>query len=247
MKLLLKVAVVKMKILIAFILSLQTMAFDHGHTDLQNLLETTVKIEKNQSLVNYKAIKSSPYLLNNYLKKLSSVRTLQFNKWTRSQRLSFLINAYNAFTIKLIVDNYPVRTIKDLGPLFSSPWKKRFFTLLEQPRSLDWIEHQKIRKEYDEPRIHFAVVCASISCPNLQRVAFTADNLEVLLDKSAVSFLKDKNKNHIKDETIYLSKIFKWYGEDFKDLNKFLSNIMGTKIPKDIEWLTYNWDLNEWN
>jgi hypothetical protein len=241
-----KEAAAKMTLLFAFIISLKTMAFDHSHSDFQNLLSQSVKKNKRQNLINYKAIKSSPKLLDQYLDKLSSVSLLQYNKWNDSQKLSFLINSYNAFTIKLIVENYPVKTIKTIGPFYSSPWKKRFFNLLNQPRSLDWIEHDKIRKDFSEPRIHFAVVCASISCPNIQPIAYTSENLNALLDSAANSFLNDKDKNYIKDDIIYLSKIFKWYGEDFGNLQSFLSKYMGQKIPKEIEWLSYDWGLNEW-
>ncbi|MGL1903800.1 MAG: DUF547 domain-containing protein [Fibrobacterales bacterium] len=165
------------------------------------------------------------------------------------EKLAYLINAYNFYTLKLIVDNYPVKSIKDLGGVFSSPWSKEFIPLFKgfNNVSLDDIEHKMIRKEFDEPRIHFAVVCASIGCPPLRNEAFTAQNLPQQLQSQAVTFLKDPSKNYIKGTKLYLSKIFDWYGSDFDKQHgsylKFIQNILDTK-HNDIEWLDYDWNLN---
>lgn len=244
---LINLAVVNMKGLLLFLISLNLYAFDHGHTDFQKLLDKNLKIEKKQSLINYLAIKKSPALLERYLKELSSVKIEDYNSWNRQQQLAFLINSYNAFTIKLIIENYPVESIKDIGTFFQSPWNKTFFTLLEKKRSLDWIEHKKIRKEFNEPRIHFAVVCASISCPNLQSKVFVAKELDKQLEAAAIFFINDREKNAVIGKKLYLSKIFKWYGADFQDMKLFVKRRISENVNTDkIEWLDYDWSLNEW-
>ncbi|MGL1937380.1 MAG: DUF547 domain-containing protein [Fibrobacterales bacterium] len=165
------------------------------------------------------------------------------------EKLAYLINVYNYYTLKLIVDNYPVKSIRDLGGVFSSPWSKEFITLFKgfNNFSLDDIEHKMIRKEFDEPRIHFAVVCASIGCPPLRDEAFTAQNLTQQLQSQAETFLNDTSKNYVKGNKLYLSKIFDWYGGDFnKQHGSYLSFIQKKLNTKnsDIEWLEYDWNLN---
>jgi hypothetical protein len=236
-----------MKLLVIFLFLFNAYAYEHEHKDFQKLLDKYVKVENKQSLVNYNEIKKDP-LLDKYLEKLSAVKESEYNKWTKDQQLAFLINAYNAFTIKLINNHYPLKSIKDIGSFFSGPWSKSFFTLLDRKRTLDWVEHKKIRKDFSEPRIHFAVVCASISCPNLQKTVYTEKNLEELLEKGAKFFLSDKNKNYVKDNKLYLSKIFKWYSGDFKDVKNFAIKRMNLKEEiKEIKYLSYDWSLNEWN
>ncbi|WP_127717569.1 DUF547 domain-containing protein [Halobacteriovorax sp. HLS] len=247
MNLQVKLVVVKMRILLLFLYSFSLYAFDHNHTDFQNLLDKNLKVEKKQALINYRAIKKSPLLLEAYLKKLSSVTTSQYDSWNREQRLAFLINAYNAFTIELIIRNYPVKSIRDIGTFFQSPWNKTFFTLLDKKRSLDWLEHKKIRKDFKEPRIHFAVVCASMSCPNLQTKVFVAKNLEKQLESAAIYFINDQKKNTVIGKKLYLSKIFKWYGSDFQDMRLFIKRRLSEDVKtEEIEWLDYDWSLNEW-
>lgn len=224
-------------------------AFDHTHKLWQKVLDENVTVKNRQSLVNYKKIKESPIILNKYLLQLSSIKAKEFQTFNKDQKLALLINAYNAQTIKLIIDHYPVESIKDIGSFFSSPFKKDFFVFLGHKRNLDWIEHEAIRKKFKEPRIHFAVVCASISCPSLQKKAFTEKNLDKLLDFSASSFINNTNKNDFKDGTLYLSKIFKWYRLDFKGLRAFIKKYSRNKSITNktpISWLNYNWDLNEW-
>ena len=170
----------------------------------------------------------------------------QFKKLPENERLAYLINAYNYYTIELILNHYPTKSIRDL----KKPWKRKFISLFTDGVvvSLDEIEHEWIRKNFDEPRIHFAVVCASIGCPELRNEAFTASMLHKQLDEQALAFLMDKSKNRIEDDELMLSKIFKWYGDDFK--NKYggyipyVQKILKTKHD-DVEWLDYDWNLNE--
>ena len=147
---------------------------------------------------------------------LSAVTPAAFGAFTRPQQMAFLINAYNAFTIELVLTEYPkLKSIKDVT-VFGSPWKKPFFTLLGEQRHLDWIEHEQLRPKYNEPRIHTAIVCASIGCPALRSEAFTSDKLEEQLEDGMRRFLGDATRNRAALDKLEVSSIFKWFREDFE-------------------------------
>lgn len=235
-------------------------AFDHSHKIWDELLQENVKLNGSVSTVNYKNIQAKPDKLNSYLQKISTISEADFNNWEKNQKLAFLINVYNAFTVKLIVDNYPVKSIKDIGELFSSPWKKKFFKLFGEVRHLDWLEHERIRPIFNEPQVHFALVCASKGCPALQKEAFVGNSLGQQLYFSTRLFLKDKTRNEVLfDKSIMnISSIFKWYKDDFvkssgsveafiipfiTDDNIEIMKRLGT--PYKINYLDYDWALNE--
>jgi len=232
------------------LLSFRTFAFDHDHTALSKILSEALKIEGAQTLVNYKQLKKSPRQLDAYLETLSNLKKSEYDRFSKDQKLALMINAYNAFTLKLMRDAWPVKSIRDLGSLFTNPWKKEFFKLLGQERHLDWIEHEVIRKEFNEPRIHFAVNCASIGCPALRQEAFIASKLDSQLEEQAKMFLNDKSKNTIKNGKAYLSKIFEWYGDDFikeeKNILIVLNQWRDDKFKEDskIDYLDYDWAAN---
>ncbi|MFQ5444750.1 MAG: DUF547 domain-containing protein [Nitrospinales bacterium] len=136
---------------------------------------------------------------------------------TREEKLSFWINVYNIMAVKMVLDNYPVESIKDAGSLFKSVWKKPVGVVGGKQRTLNEIEHEILRK-MGEPRIHVAIVCASVSCPDLRRGAFTPEDLEAQLDEQMKSFLKNQQKGmriDSKKGRLYLSSIFDWFEEDF--------------------------------
>lgn len=248
--------------------------FDHQHQMFTQVLGDVVKLspDKKQTRVDYAQLNKQPNTLNEYLAVLSAVKQSDYQLWTDHEQLSFLINAYNGFTLQLIMQNYAkfkngkVESIKDLGGFFSSPWKKSFFTLLDEKHSLDDIEHNMIRVWFERPRVHAALVCAAVSCPPLRNEAFVGDYLTQQLDDQMRQFLSDEQRNTIKvsDNTVYLSAIFKWYGEDFekgqqgfnsiKDLIKVYQADMAddpqqlTWLHKqgfDIRYLDYDWRLND--
>jgi hypothetical protein len=238
--------------------SAESEGFDHSHTKFTEVLKNFVIVSGPKSTVNYKALKKSPSQLNDYLADLSSVPMTDYKTFNKKQQMAFLINAYNSFTLKLIIDNYPVESIKDIGGLFSSPWKKEFFKLWGKDMYLDKIEHKILRKKFNEPRIHFAVNCASIGCPALRGEAFTAERLDVQLEEQAKIFLRDSSRNFIKKDKkeIYLSKIFDWFEEDFEKgsstVQKFVAPYMtdDAELQKemvkfDVEHTDYDWKLNE--
>jgi hypothetical protein len=234
--------------------------FQHQQWD-QLLKKNVVNIESGRSTqVNYLGMKQDQAVLKQYLHTLSEVSTETFNKWSKPEQLAFLINAYNAWTVELILTKYPkLDSIKELGSLFRSPWKKEFILLLDETRSLDNIEQVLIRGNFKEPRIHFAVNCASIGCPALRAEAYQSDVLEMQLTEATNLFLSDSSRNRLKGDELQLSKIFKWYQDDFEQqqtlaqfLVKYAKALNLTEEQKqavingdiDIEYLDYDWSLN---
>lgn len=193
-------------------------------------------------LFNYSRLMENPKIIEQAIIELNSLNKREYSKISNNAKLSWLINLYNTYTIKLILDNYPIKSIRKI----TSPWDKKIVPLFGKKVSLNYIEHSIIRKEFKEPRIHFALVCAAISCPPIRTEAYTANNLEIqLLDQEKI-FLNNKDKNFIKENTLYLSKIFKWYGDDFNihgSLKKYLANYYKLNKVK-IKYNDYNWDLN---
>ena len=220
------------------LLSSQTYAFDHSHQTLDKLLDTIVTEKGPQSFVDYDYLKAQPETLNNYLAQLEAVSKNDFDNWDKNQQLAFLINAYNAFTLKLILNNYPgIESIRDLGGLIiSSPWKKKFFTLFGKKASLDYIEHDVLREEYNEPRIHFAVNCASIGCPALQKRAYIASQLDEQLEKATIQFMRDPERNRFdkNKKLLEISSIFNWFTGDFTKQGS-LKNFIAPYISNDPE------------
>ena len=193
--------------------------------------------------------------LDTYLQKLSAHHPNDKN-WSKEEQLAYWMNAYNAFTVQLILDNYPLESIKDIVsgpniPFVNSPWDIKFINIEGAKYDLGNIEHNFLRKRFDEPRIHFGINCASISCPVLPQFAFNADKVYEQLDEQTRLFFKDASKNKIEQNKLQLSKIFKWFGGDFKKdgktLQEFINQYTDTKIDSNasIEYLDYNWNLNE--
>ena len=229
--------------------------FDHSYGLYEKLLDKYTVIEGKQTLVDYRAIKENPEEILNIISNLSSVTREEYKRFTRNQKLAFLINTYNAFTIKLIVDNYPITSIKKIGWFFQSPWKRKVVNIFNKTYTLDNIEHGLIRKKFKEPRIHFAVNCASMGCPSLLKKPFVATLLEEQLHAAAKNFLTNTGKNRYDPESnkIYISKIFKWYGSDWKKMKKvhymryiekFIPEIVG-KNPS-LRYTDYDWSLNNY-
>jgi hypothetical protein len=242
-----------MKILLLLSLSIKVFAFDQAHTKFNTILSKYVQLEGKQSFFKYKELKANPAVFNDYLKELESVERSDYKGFTKDQQLSFWINAYNAYTIKLIMDNYPLDSIKDIGSIFSGPLDKDFIKLKlrDKKYTLNDIEHKTIRKYFKEPRIHFAVNCASMGCPSLLNEAFIAVKLNEQLERAASNFLLNTEKNAFisKDKELLLSKIFKWYGDDFKpkfgSVEGFVSKYITFPKGTEIEWDDYSWKLNE--
>jgi Protein of unknown function, DUF547 len=173
--------------------------------------------DQKQSRVDYAGFKADRAELKKVLDAFSAVSRTEFDAWPKPQQMAFLINAYNAFTVELILTEYPnLKSIKDLGSFLSSPWKKKFFKLLGEERHLDWIEHEQLRPNYADPRIHAAVNCASIGCPALRDEVFTAAKLDAQLDDGMQRFMSDRTRNRVSNGKLEVSSIFKWFREDWE-------------------------------
>lgn len=238
------------------------------HSQWTNLLKQNVLAIDNghSTAVNYANFKQQETQLKAYLTQLSKVSRTEFDSWSKQKQLAFLINAYNAWTVEFILTKYPdLDSIKDLGSLFKSPWDKSFIPLLGKTVSLNDIEHGLIRGSgrYNDPRIHFAVNCASIGCPALREEAYTADKLEKQLTEQTKRFLTDASRNQFDKNSARISSIFKWYKEDFekgyggaKSLQNFIllyANVLKLNEEQklalknnniDVDFLDYNWNLN---
>lgn len=211
-----------------------------SHNTFNNLLQKHVTTAGN---VNYKGFKSDRAKLRAYIVSLGE--NTPTDDWSKEEKLAYWINAYNALTVDLILRNYPLKSIKDI----KKPWDQRLWKLGEKWQNLNDIEHKILRK-MDEPRIHFAINCASFSCPPLLNEAFTAEKLEQQLIQVTKVFLADSRRNTITPDKIEISKIFKWFSKDFKQngsLIDFLNTYSDVKINAKAKkkYKDYNWDLNE--
>lgn len=245
-------------------------AFDHGYAGWTALLRRHVVLLRGgqESQVRYDGFAADRAALKGVLDGLSSVGAAAFEGFGRTQQMAFLVNAYNAFTVELILTRWPrLESIKDLGTLFQSPWKPKWVPLLGAKVSLDDIEHEMLRRRgrYDDPRVHFAVNCASIGCPALREEAFVAERLDAQLDEQASRFMSDRTRNRHNPARgrLEVSKIFDWFGEDFRlghrgiaSLPAFLARhadaladapadrerIRAQQVP--VVFLDYDWKLN---
>ena len=209
--------------------------------------ELLQKHVSNSGIVNYKSLKTEHEKLLSYIYILDLAYTSNsFQSFSQEEKIAFWINAYNAITVDLILRNYPVKSIKDID----KPWKQKLWKFGSKMHNLDEIEHKILRK-MNEPRIHFALVCAAISCPKLYNKAFTPESLDKDLTKLTKEFLADPSKNSISEEQVEISKIFQWFTGDFKtkeqSLIDFLNLYSEIQISADakVKFKVYNWKLNE--
>ena len=255
----------------ALVAATQAHALDHTHKAWDDFLQGHVKYVQggNASRVDYAGVVKDHAQLKAILAEYAKVTRAEFDGWSKAQQQAFLINDYNALTIEKILQRYPgIKSIRDFGSVFGNPWKDKFFNLFGEPATLDTIEHEILRKpgSYDEPRVHFAVVCASIGCPMLRNEAFTADKLDSQYEDGMKRFLSDRTRNRYDPQSrkLEISMIFKWYGGDFEKGNKGFTSVKqamsrfadqfadkpedraavrGEKA--DVSFLDYDWSLND--
>lgn len=213
-------------------------AVDHSQWNL--LLK---KYVDDQGDVNYKAFKKDEKALDAYLKTLAENELSETS--SKSEKLAYFINLYNAATIKLILKNYPIKSIKDI----KKPWDQEWIKVGAKIYSLGDIEHKILRK-MNEPRIHFAINCASYSCPKLSNKAFMSATLETQLQNASIDFINDPKRNIISADAIEISMIFKWFKSDFTEngsVASYLQSFSKTKFNEDVKisFITYDWRLNE--
>lgn len=237
-------------------------SFDHSHAQFTEVLKKYNK----DGLINYKDLKSNPESLNAYLKSLKNVSPVDFKTWSQNEKLAFWINAYNANTLKAIIDNHPIQSSFLKGAIYpknsirqiNGVWDKIKFGVLGKEMTLNEIEHDTIRKNFKEPRIHMALVCAALGCPRLRTEAYEASRLQEQLSDDAQRFLKLPFQFKIDQENniVYLSSIFKWFGDDFLEKHGSVINFIIKNVNEadaaylkkgtfETKYLDYDWTLNE--
>lgn len=241
--------------------------FDHG--TWRELVQRNVALSENGSVstTDYQQFKNEQSQLKSYLDALEKIDQATFDNWSKDEQLAFLINAYNAWTVELIISNYPgINSIRELGTITTSPWQRKFIPFLDGMRSLDEIEHEMIRgsDRYNDPRIHFAVNCASIGCPALSNEPFEGATLDAQLEVATEVFLADRSRNRVEKGGLAVSSLFDWYRGDFEQgwrdadrLEDFLAlyasslDLSAEQVSRlkegemDISFLEYDWRLND--
>ena len=245
--------------------------FDQSHKAFDDLLKkhVTYIASGSASQVSYAGFSKDRAALKAYLDAVSAVPEATYKSWNKNQQLAFLINAYNAYTIELILTKYPnLKSIRDLGGTFTKPWSIKFFTLFGKDTNLDNIEHDMIRAEgaFNDPRIHVAVVCASIGCPMLRNEVFTGDRIDAQLDDAMSRFFSDRSRNRYNADSkkLEVTKLLDWYKKDFIKGHKGFASVESTlakyadKLADDpvarleikagkvaVTYLDYDWNLND--
>ena len=196
-------------VMLTFAVMGEASTFDHEYRAYADFLAKYVT----DGLVDYRSLARDRTDLDEAVLEFEKLRREEYDAFSDNRKIACLINAYNLFTIKAIVDNYPVKSIKDIGGV----WNRLKFKVAGEMLTLDNIEHDRLRKKFSEPRIHVAIVCASISCPALWELPFTPNRLDEQLAQRARAFAADSTRNFwdSKKSELKLSKILKWYGDDF--------------------------------
>lgn len=215
----------------------QTLIFD-------SLLKKNVD---ENGMVDYQSFKKNEALLDGYLVALQ--KTKPSENWSLNKQKAYWLNTYNAYTIKIILTNYPLKSIRDIKIDGKTAWKIPFIKVGKNTYTLDWIEHEILRKKYNDPRIHVGINCASKSCPKLENFAFSEGNVETALNNLMLDFINDNDRNKISKNKLKLSKIFDWFYNDFTKngtiidyINKYASIKVSERAS--IKYLTYDWNLN---
>ena len=206
----------------------------------------------NNGVVDYQGFKNEEAKLDEYLTVLENTNVSELSG---DELFAFYVNAYNAWTIKLILSAYPgIKSIKDLGNIFKSPWEKEIVRINGKVLSLDGIEHEILRAQFKDPRVHFAINCASKSCPPLIPEPYRGSTLNRQLDNATRAFINDPKSNYLKGNQLYVSRIFKWFSEDFNDdvvgfflkyaEGDFKKELEAQKGKVKIVYLDYDWSLN---
>lgn len=209
-----------------------------------NLLQKHVS---QKGIVDYKAFKTDETTLDTYISYLD--KTSATSSWSENKQKAFWINAYNAYTIKLILENYPLKSINDIKKDGKTAWKIPFAKVGRSTYTLDHIEHKILRKKLFDPRIHVGVNCASDSCPKLGNIAFTEENIEAILENLMTDFINDSSRNKLSKKKVQISSIFDWFQDDFTKngsviayLNKYATTEINSNAK--ISYLKYDWSLN---
>mgnify|MGYP001611975455 CR=1 FL=1 len=230
-------------------------AFDHTHARFARVLDAAVK----EARVDYAKLKAAPAELDGYLKDVAAVPAAEFARWGEADRLALLLNLYNAQTLRLITDRYPLPSIRSIGVLPGAAWRERIVRQGGQILTLSHLENKIIRVDYREPRIHFALVCAAAGCPPLRSEPYVGVRLNEQLDDQTRRFLasSEKNRFDVATSTLHLSPIFKWYEQDFIAPAGSLAAYVKPFLPEaqrdaladpakvKMRYTDYDWALND--
>lgn len=241
-------------LLATLLVALPARAFDQTHARWGRVLDAFLSSNR----VDYAGLKARPTELDMYLAEVAAVPAADFAQWPRADRLALLLNLYNAATFRLIADHYPVASIRGIGTLPGAAWRMPVVRFGGEEITLDHLEHQIIRAEYAEPRIHFALVCAAVSCPPLRPEPYTGTRLDAQLDDQTRLFLADAGKNRFDAATgtLHLSPIFKWFTEEFTAGGRTLEAWVKPFLPAGsakalaearrvkVKFTDYDWALN---
>ena len=235
--------------------------FDHAHTLWTEVLRAHVKGDG----FDYAALKQDPSKLEAYLELLHAVSPAELEGWTEAQRFAFWIDVYNAHTIRLMIENYPLKSIRKLDGAFGikSVFDKEFIPMRahhpggkDEDLSLNDVEHEILRKQFKDARVHAAINCASKSCPPLRDEAFVAERLDAQLEQQMRALVNDPSRNRFdrEKEELRISEIFEWFAEDFEREAKSVKEYLVRFAPPDqaefirgakLRHLDYDWDLND--
>lgn len=246
--------VVLLAVAIVCALTAQAAEFDHTFAKLNRVLSQRVQ----DGQVDYAALLADPKDLNSALDEMAAVKKPEFASWSQWQQISFLINIYNASTLRLIVDHYPLKSIKSIGNILRGPFKQPVVRLFGKTTTLDYVEHEMLRRNYREPRVHFVLVCGARSCPPLRNEVYTAERLNAQLDDQGRIFMSARAKNRFDSAAgiLHLSPIFKWFREDFEEKSGSVVKFVAPFFPAEtrakieaapkiqIRYTDYNWSLN---
>lgn len=223
------------------------LSFGALNAQISNFNEILQKNVDKSGIVDYKSIKSNETKLDDFLSYLNETSVKE--EWSDNKEKAFWINVYNAYTLKIILNNYPLKSITNISVKGKTAWKTPFVKVGGKTYTLDYVEHQILRKKFNDPRIHVGVNCASGSCPKLGNIAFTETNIEKELERLMKEFINDSSRNKLTEKKLQISEIFNWFKEDFTKegsvidyINKY-SNLEISKKAR-IKYLSYDWSLN---
>lgn len=231
-----------------------TVVVDHSMYEM--FLTTYINVRGNMNLVNYKYVNDEDHkMLKNYINYLSQVKVTTLN---RTEQKAYWINLYNALTIDIVLNNYPVKTIRDIklsGIFIPGPWRSKVVTIEGIKVSLNDIEHRILRPIWNDRRVHYALNCASMGCPEIQITPYSADNMEDLLNRGELNYINNKHGVTITENTVVLSSIYKWFKSDFAESEEkildYIESLINEdkleqfKVAKNKIKYEYDWSLNK--
>ncbi|AUI85227.1 hypothetical protein BS333_01825 [Vibrio azureus] len=219
-----------------------------SHKIWQQLLDRYLIQQDENTLFQYKNVSADDKVqLKKYIQHLANLDPLQYRQ---AEQYAYWVNLYNAITVDLILDNYPLKSITKLGGLFTfGPWEEKIIKINNKDLTLNDIEHRILRPIWQDPRTHYAVNCASLGCPNLQTQAFTADNTQAILESAAKTFINSSKGVLIQGNTAQLSSIYDWFAADFGGEKQIFNHIVKyapqyTNFSGKVKY-GYDWNLNQ--